>query len=145
MLNYNTHMHEWALAEAIIESVKKEIAGRSVLSVDTVELGLGTLQSIEESILRDGLAAYCTPDIPLSPDNIVFTEEAAGFTCRSCGTSWELESNLLDEDERESIHFLPEAAYSYISCPDCGSADFEITKGRGVSIKKIEFREQEGT
>ena len=140
---YNTEMHEWALAEAVVESVKKELEGHVVVSVDTVELSLGELQNIEEDILREGLNTFLPSDIPLAEENIVFIKEPAGFSCGSCGSSWSLEEGGLKEDERESIHFLPEAAYSYISCPRCGSADFTITKGRGISIKKIEFREQE--
>ncbi len=136
-------MHEWALAEAVIESVKHELTGHTVVSVDTVELSLGELQNIEEDILREGLKAFLPPDIPLAEENIVFKKEPAGFTCRSCGFSWTLDGGTLTDDERESIHFLPEAAYSYISCPACGSADFTITAGRGVSINKIEFRERE--
>ena len=43
----------------------------------------------------------------------------------------------INEDESESIHFIPEAAFVHTRCPKCGSPDFEITAGRGVSITQI--------
>jgi hydrogenase nickel incorporation protein HypA/HybF len=43
----------------------------------------------------------------------------------------------LNEDESEAIHFLPEVAFVHTRCPKCKSPDFEITKGRGVTITSI--------
>ena len=43
----------------------------------------------------------------------------------------------LNEDESEAIHFIPEVAFVHTRCPKCGSPDFEIQKGRGVSITQI--------
>jgi hydrogenase nickel incorporation protein HypA/HybF len=43
----------------------------------------------------------------------------------------------LDEEAREAIHFLPEAAHAYIRCPKCGSPDFEILSGRGVWLESV--------
>jgi hydrogenase nickel incorporation protein HypA/HybF len=44
----------------------------------------------------------------------------------------------IEDDIKEAIHFLPEAVHAYISCPNCGSFDFEIVGGRGVYIRRIE-------
>jgi len=43
----------------------------------------------------------------------------------------------LNEDESEAIHFIPEVAFVHARCPKCGSPDFEIMTGRGVSITSI--------
>jgi hydrogenase nickel incorporation protein HypA/HybF len=43
----------------------------------------------------------------------------------------------LSEDDSESIHFIPEIAFAHFRCPKCGSPDFEIVTGRGVSILSI--------
>ena len=43
----------------------------------------------------------------------------------------------LNEDESEAIHFIPEVFLVHTRCPKCGSPDFEITTGRGVSIASI--------
>jgi hydrogenase nickel incorporation protein HypA/HybF len=45
--------------------------------------------------------------------------------------------------EREAVHFLPEAAHAYLRCPRCGSVDFDVAAGRGVSIVSIELEEPE--
>lgn len=137
-------MHEWALAESVVETVKKEIAGRNVQSVDSVVLALGTLQNVDAAVFREGLRNFLSPDIPLSEDSFIFREEEAEFLCRGCGAKWSYSREKTPEkDDRESIHFLPEAAHSFLSCPSCGSPDFEILKGRGVSISSIEMTEQD--
>ncbi|MFP4562462.1 MAG: hydrogenase nickel incorporation protein HypA [Spirochaetia bacterium] len=137
-------MHEWALAEAVVETILKEIEGRKVRSVDSVALSLGTLQNVDKTVFREGLRNFLPSDIPLTKERFIFTEEAAEFLCRRCGAKWAYSrEDALDEDDRESIHFLPEAAHSYLSCPSCGSPDFEITKGRGVSISSIEITEED--
>ncbi len=144
MLHYNTAMHEWALAEAVIESVKKEVEKRNLLTIESVVLSLGTLQNVDEGIFREGLVHFLDETIPLSIDNIRFKNEDAAFRCRKCGASWDLKKeDEVSEDDLESIHFLPESAHSIISCPSCGSPDFEIVKGRGVYIEEIIAREME--
>ena len=50
----------------------------------------------------------------------------------------------IDEDTKEAIHFLPEVAHSFISCPSCGSADFRVDRGRGLTISSIEFESLDG-
>lgn len=146
-------MHEWALAEAVVETIIKEIEGREggecregrkVRSVDSVTLSLGTLQNVDETVFREGLRNFLPSEIPLTEERFIFTEEAAEFLCRACAAEWSYrEEKKLEEDDRESIHFIPEAAHSFLTCPSCGSPDFEITKGRGVSITSIEITEED--
>ena len=142
-------MHEWALAEAVVETIIREIegregGGRKVRSVDSVTLSLGTLQNVDAAVFREGLTYFLPPEIVLTEESFVFTEEEAEFLCRPCSakSSYGGEKNL-QEDDRESIHFIPEAAHSFLACPSCGSPDFEITKGRGVSITSIEITEED--
>ena len=47
------------------------------------------------------------------------------------------ETRDLDEQTREAIHFLPEAAHAFIRCPSCKSPDYRVQAGRGVSIASI--------
>jgi hydrogenase nickel incorporation protein HypA/HybF len=144
-------MHEWALAEAVVETIIRELeereggkTGKKVHSVDRVVLALGTLQNVDVEVFREGLLNFLPPEIPLSEDGFVFTEEEGELRCRVCGTEWSYSGEKdLDDDSRESIHFLPEAAHSFLSCPTCGSPDFEITRGRGVSIRSIEITEED--
>ncbi len=134
-------MHEWALAEAVIESVKKNIGDKSINDVKRVVVGFGELQNIDIEIFRFGLANILGSN--LNVEEIFKIEiDKASFKCNHCDYSWSLaECEYLDEDEREAIHFLPEASRVYISCPGCGSRDFEVISGRGVVIKDIALRD----
>jgi hydrogenase nickel incorporation protein HypA/HybF len=132
-------MHEWALAEAVVAAVEKtrrENGGRAVLSVS---LRLGELQSVDREAFRAGLDA-ALGGLPYGPEIFRFLDEAAAFRCRACGRLWPLaESPGIGREEREAIHFLPESAYAYLRCPGCGSPDFELAAGRGVSIESVEL------
>jgi hydrogenase nickel incorporation protein HypA/HybF len=132
-------MHEWALAEAVVESVRREAGGRRVLGV---RLSFGELQQVDRGIFAAAVADLA-PEAGL--DAAVFTVEveAARFACRACGRRWALaEAAGLGEDEREAVHFLPEAAHAFVRCPGCGSADFDVAAGRGVSIAAIELADE---
>jgi len=58
--------------------------------------------------------------------------------CRTCGYEWRADPSSMSQDVRESIHFLPESIYAYYRCPRCGSIDFEIVRGRGISEIRVE-------
>ncbi len=45
---------------------------------------------------------------------------------------------LLDGEQLESIHFIPELAHAFMACPGCDSPDFEVIQGRGVWIEAVE-------
>lgn len=53
------------------------------------------------------------------------------------GHGWAFSDCDLDEATCEAIHFLPEVAHTFISCPNCGSPDFRVTAGRDVSVVSI--------
>ncbi|HEB10350.1 MAG TPA: hydrogenase nickel incorporation protein HypA [Spirochaetales bacterium] len=137
-------MHEWALAEAVLESVKRHLneqeQGKS-LQVKSVNLLFGELQEIDEEIFRSGLNTMLA-DYPFNEDVIHIETDPALFGCNVCKREWTLKDQEdLSEDEREAIHFLPEAAHVFIRCPGCGSPDFRVIKGRGVSIGSIILEE----
>ena len=81
-------------------------------------------------------------DYPFNEDVIHIESDPALFGCNFCKKEWALEEQEgLSEDQREAIHFLPEAAHVFIRCPGCGSPDFRVIKGRGVSIASIILEE----
>jgi hydrogenase nickel incorporation protein HypA/HybF len=140
-------MHEWALAEAVLESVlgqlKREAdergyGGRSAeatpLRVSKVTLLFGELQSIDSEIFFEGLKNLAE-SYPFEADIFEIETEKALFRCRSCGTAWPLDS--VEEEAGEAIHFVPEMAHVFLRCPSCGSPDFILAAGRGVTIKSI--------
>jgi len=138
-------MHEWALASSIIETLKslREEHNREILSAKIV---LGELQSIDKEILEYALNAL-KKDSELESVDFEFIVEKAKFKCRKCSHEWKLEDNKesLDDEIKESIHFVPEVVHSFIRCPKCGSRDFEVVKGRGLYIESIVVKEDDGS
>jgi hydrogenase nickel incorporation protein HypA/HybF len=129
-------MHEWALAEATVEAVKREAGGRRVLGV---RLAFGELQQVDRDIFAAAVADLA-PGAGLNPAVFAIDVAPARFACRACGRSWTLaDTPGLGVDEREAVHLLPEAAHAYLACPGCGSADFDVVAGRGVTIDSIEL------
>jgi hydrogenase nickel incorporation protein HypA/HybF len=132
-------MHEWALAEAVLQSVQDQMKNRELSNVRSVRLLFGELQKIDPEVFLFGLRALCG-DLSLDPEVFHIETESASFLCNRCGREWQLrEARDIDEDQREAIHFLPESAHSYLRCPRCGSPDFRVEKGRGVVIESIEY------
>ena len=131
-------MHEWALAEATVEAVRGSAAGRRVLGV---RLAFGELQQVDRDIFAAALADLA-PAAGMEAAVFSVEDEPARFACRACGRPWALvDVPNLSEDDREAGHLLPEAAHAYLRCPVCGSADFDVVAGRGVTIASIELEE----
>ncbi len=132
-------MHEWALAEAVISTVDKIYRENNKKSIHSVNISIGEIQSIEMDIFREGLKIILD-EYPFGPEVFQFKTEKASFKCNCCGKEWLLEDHAeCGEEEREAIHFLPEAAHVYMRCPYCDSPDFKLLKGRGVSIESVEL------
>jgi len=134
-------MHEWALAESVIETVFKEAEKESLKEIIKVKVMVGELQQIDLDVFTLALESILEPHGPaLSMDKISVGIDKSILKCRVCGENWSYSDTLkeLAEDETEAIHFVPEVAHVYVRCPRCGSPDFEILKGRGVWIDYIE-------
>lgn len=131
-------MHEWALAEAVSLALSKYLKQSGVTRVKRLVLGLGELQSIDKEVLEFALSETLKLH-GLEVQEYELATEEAQFECRSCGLRWRLAELGLQDEVREAIHFLPEAVYSYVRCPRCGSPDFSILAGRGLSILGVEY------
>lgn len=130
-------MHEWALAEAVVLALASYARRAGLGRLRRVVLGLGELQAVDREVFELALGETLkTHGLEVESYELV-TEEAL-FECRACGFSWGLRELALPDEVREAIHFLPEAAYAYVRCPRCGSPDFSIVRGRGVSILGVE-------
>jgi Zn finger protein HypA/HybF (possibly regulating hydrogenase expression) len=98
---------------------------------------IGALQSIDKEILGFALNELLK-EYKIEVDNIEILEDQPVLKCNRCGFEWSIDTDSVDEDVRESIHFLPESIYAYYRCPKCGSVDYEILKGRGLGEVVIE-------
>lgn len=131
-------MHEWALAEAVVESVLEIAKKEGLTSVKEIYLSLGELQNIERDIFEFALGNLMEKDNIFKDAKVNIKIEKTLFRCRACGEEWDLkETGGLDRDTREAIHFLPEISHSFIRCPRCGSPDFDVVKGRGLTIDSV--------
>jgi hydrogenase nickel incorporation protein HypA/HybF len=131
-------MHEWALAESVLQTVARETAEQPGRVTRVIVL-FGELQQIDREIFEGGLRELGA-DYDFDPEVIEIRIEEAEFSCLACQATWGVSDHPeLGEEEQEAIHFLPEASHAHLRCPRCGSVDFRIRKGRGVSIESIDI------
>ncbi len=128
-------MHEWALAEAVLKSASEIAEKEQIVEVTEVNIKVGELQQVEREIFQFALQQL-KPAIFRNAKFRITTVKAT-LKCRNCSNIWTLNKQKLDQTTQEAIHFIPEAAHSYIKCPRCKSPDFEITAGRGIWLQNI--------
>ena len=133
-------MHEWALAESILVAAVEVAEKEKLKKISEINIGIGELQQISRDIFEFALAEVIKDqDYKLKNAKINITIEKSTLSCNNCKHVWDFKDikKNLDENESESIHFLPEVAFVHSRCPKCSSPDFEIKEGRGVSITQI--------
>ena len=133
-------MHEWALAEAVIEAAVVESRKAGMREVTEILVKVGELQQMELELFQsalDELANELSEETVLKHARIILEPEPALFKCLVCGREWAFKAANLRADEGEAVHFAPEVAHAYLRCPACKSPDFEVIQGRGVTIQRI--------
>ncbi|HDM23119.1 MAG: hydrogenase nickel incorporation protein HypA [Methanomicrobia archaeon] len=133
-------MHEWALAEAVVSTALDAVKGKKFKEVTELRIRMGELQQIEIEIFEFALKELIQNHEILKNAEIKIEKEEAVFRCNVCGNEWKFTKDKLTDEESESIHFIPEIVHTYMRCPKCNSPDFEVIKGRGVSLESIEVR-----
>ncbi|MEM0493427.1 MAG: hydrogenase nickel incorporation protein HypA [Candidatus Thermoplasmatota archaeon] len=132
-------MHEWALAESVIFSLLKYAKQHHIRSIKEIVVGVGELQQIDTEIVRFAFDEIKKDHDVTRKAVIKFNVESSQFHCLRCGHKW-LYSEVkegVDVDDAESIHFIPEVYLVHMRCPRCNNPDFEIIKGRGLTIQTI--------
>ena len=133
-------MHEWALAESILSAAVEAAEKEKLKTITEIKISIGELQQIEQDIFEFALNEIIkSQSNKLKNVKISIETEQSTLKCKNCEHTWNFSDmkKKLNEDESEAIHFIPEVAFVHTRCPKCGSPDFEITKGRGVSITSI--------
>jgi len=134
-------MHEWALAEAILSAAVEEAEKQKIKKLTKIKIAIGELQQIEQDIFKFALDEIIKSQKDLlNKVTISIKIEKSTLKCNSCNHLWTFSDMIkkLNEEDAESIHFIPEVAFVHSRCPKCNSPDFEINSGRGVSIISIE-------
>ena len=134
-------MHEWALAEGVISTARKFAEENGLTKVTEVVVVIGELQQVEHDVLEFAFEQLKTK--LFEEAKFILKAEPAKFKCRNCGNEWTFKAQGLTEDVSEAIHFVPEMAHVYIKCIECGSPDFEVSKGRGVWLATIKGEKDE--
>jgi hydrogenase nickel incorporation protein HypA/HybF len=128
-------MHEWALAEAVIKTAGEIAEKEGLKQVTEVTIKIGELQQVERPIFRFALSQIKPSNFKGAKFRIATAKTR--LKCRVCGNVWLYDKKRVDKETAEAIHFVPEAAHTFIKCPKCGSPDFEISEGRGVWLESI--------
>ena len=138
-------MHEWALAESVITTALEAAEKEHLETINEIIIDIGELQQIEQEIfsfaVNDIMKTYSPK---LKHTKITVHIKPSKLQCKQCDHTWTFDDikQKLKEDEAEAIHFLPEVAVVHSRCPQCQSPDFEITAGRGVTIRSIKGTKQ---
>lgn len=128
-------MHEWALAEGVVQTADRIAEEQDLDEIIEVTIKIGELQQVEHEILEFALEQLRTPK--MKEARFTLEPVPVRLKCRICGEEWKFSPHDMDEDASEAIHFIPEVAHVYISCPECGSPDFQVLEGRGVILASI--------
>ncbi len=133
-------MHEWALAESIVLAALDAAKSEKLKKITEINIQIGELQQIEQDIFEFAIQEIIKSHKKMLKNvKINIATEKSKLKCKICNHEWmfsDMKENL-NEDESEAIHFIPEVALVHARCPKCGSPDFDIASGRGVSISSI--------
>ncbi len=130
-------MHEWALAESVIKAAVEHAGNEKFKKLNETGVVFGELQAIDKEIFTFALEELRKQFPGAAACKFKITKQPAAFRCKACSHEFPLKGLKKTKDEAEFIHFVPEMAHTFLKCPKCGSPDFEIAAGRGVSISYI--------
>lgn len=133
-------MHEWALAESVLTAALDAAKTQHLKTITDITVEVGELQQIERDIFLFACKELSKSQSPLLKTvKFHFKTQRSTLKCMVCGNEWTYQDmkHGLDEKESEAIHFIPETVFVHARCPRCKSPDFEIAKGRGVTLRTI--------
>jgi hydrogenase nickel incorporation protein HypA/HybF len=131
-------MHEWALSDSVAAGARRVMEENKLRKINKITVVLGQVQGIAPAAFTDTFNEIKAQYPGLEQAELALENEPALFKCNECGAEFPLLRDNLEHDVSEDIHFVPETVSLFISCPNCGSKDFSILKGRGLYIKDVE-------
>lgn len=132
-------MHEWSLATGVLQTITDECSKLSITKVERVDLNVGEMAQIEIPLLRQALKSMKKGTV-MEESTFRISKERTSFACRNCGRKWSFSLTRkkltpLQKGGDNAVHYIPSTIGAFESCPDCGSPDFDIISGFGLSIK----------
>ncbi len=117
-------MHEFSVAESLVEQIGEIVAENGLAEVDRVELEVGELRQVVPEILQLAFRETAR-DTPAEAAELVLKEVEARAECRRCRRT-----------------FRPDP-WDY-SCPACDVADAKVLAGDGLVLKSVVASESSG-
>lgn len=132
-------MHELALADSVVKAALAAADDAGMDKITGIVVKVGELQQIERDLFEFSLTEVLPArDHRLADVEFDVTDEPVRFLCRTCANEYGRSDVDIDGDSGEAVHFIPELSHAYAKCPSCGSPDFEITAGRGITLQRVE-------
>jgi len=144
-------LHEWSLAEAVINSLIRLAEDRGATAFEEVEITHGEIMELDTLVFRTAFRELSKGTL-VEGTRLMLKEEKAKFKCNNCGAEWDFETveKILSEEfsvieepsgtKESALHFLPNLAPALLKCPSCGSRDFDLASGKGLRISKVVMR-----
>ena len=107
-------MHEFFIAEQLLDQIVATAADHGVIRVRSVELEVGAMELVVPEALRTAFAAAGTGTVAQSAELIIRTLPARAV-CEACGNGYVTEI----------------ADYT---CPQCGAAAAKMASGSGIVL-----------
>ena len=140
-------MHEFALADSVVKAALQAANEAGIERIERIVVKVGELQQIKKDLFEFSLTNVIPAADPRFAD-VTFdvAEEPVRFECRVCGTGYGRDDVDIDAggDQGEAVHFIPELSHAFARCPSCGSPDFDIAQGRGITLERVEGSSGDG-
>jgi hydrogenase nickel incorporation protein HypA/HybF len=117
-------MHEFSIAESLVEQIVDITAENNLPAIDRVELEVGELRQVVPDILQLAFRETAR-GTPAEGAALMIEEVSARAQCRRC------------------TRFFRPAPLDY-SCPACGVADVQVLAGNALILKSVEANEPTG-
>lgn len=113
-------MHELSISSAIVDTAVRHAAGRTITRVD---VRIGRLRQVVPASLTFcfGLVSKGTA---CDGAQLAYEIVPARLACRDCGHAWEIDVPAF-------------------RCPECESAEVDVTSGEELEVESIEVEESE--
>lgn len=112
-------MHELGIVFYIIDDVKEAAAGAGATTVTRVTLDLGEVSGVVPELLQDAWKWAVKREPLMDEAALEVVEQPAVTLCESCGAEY----GTVEHGK---------------TCPECGSPDTHLLRGREVMIREIE-------
>lgn len=121
-------MHEFSLANQIVEKVLDLAKGKKTKKVASIEVSVGELTLLgEEEQVKFWLKELLNQKEITKDARIKLNTIKALVKCKKCGYEGDLKVEIKHDHSQSA--FL---------CPTCGQGDLEIKRGRDCVIERIE-------